>query len=69
MTVHTFIAALWGVGREARMVAFGLVCLVCAFVSLWVGLGNGLHKDYEAPTPVRHSQTFHAPPPLLTISD
>jgi hypothetical protein len=49
------------------MVAFGIVCLVLAFDSLWVGLGNGLHKNYEAPTPVRHSQTFHAP--LLTIAD
>jgi hypothetical protein len=34
-----------------------------------VGLGNGLHKDYEAPTPVLHPQTFHALPSSLTQSD
>jgi hypothetical protein len=60
MTVHTFISALWGVGREACMLAFGLISLACVFIALWVDLGNDLHKDYEAPTPVRHPQTFHA---------
>jgi hypothetical protein len=62
MAVHTFISALWGVGREACTLAFGLVGVTCVFIALWVSLGNGLHKDYEAPTPVRHSQTFHALP-------
>jgi hypothetical protein len=69
MAVHTFISALWGVGREACMLAFSLVGLTCVFIALWVGLGNGLHRNYEAPTPVRHPQPFHNPPTLLTLSD
>jgi hypothetical protein len=61
LAVHTFISALWGVGREARLLSFGLVGLTCVFTTLWVGIPNGLHKDYEAPTPVRHPQAFHTP--------
>jgi uncharacterized membrane protein YuzA (DUF378 family) len=63
LTIHTFVSALWGVGREARTLAFVLVGLACVFTVLWVGLGNGLHKNYEAPTPVRHSQALHSPSP------
>jgi hypothetical protein len=41
------------VGLNARGVAFGLVCLTCVFVTLWVAIGAGTHKNYETPTPVR----------------
>ncbi|KAI0246387.1 hypothetical protein BJV78DRAFT_1286463 [Lactifluus subvellereus] len=51
LAVHTFVTALWRVGIQARGFAFGLVGLACVFTALWVGLGNGLHKNYEAPTP------------------
>ena len=47
--------ALWKVGIRARRFAFGIVALASLFVALWVGLGNGLHKNYETPTPVRIS--------------
>jgi hypothetical protein len=43
---------------EARGPAFGLVGLIWVFIALWVGLGNGLIKMYEAPTPVSHSKPF-----------
>ena len=52
LAVHTFIAALWRIGIEARGFAFGLVGLTCVFIALWVGIGNGIHKKYEAPSPV-----------------
>jgi hypothetical protein len=45
--------ALWDVGTRARHFAFGLISLATLFVALWVGLGNGIHKDFETPTPVR----------------
>ena len=45
-------------GIEARRPAFGLVGLICVFIALWVGLGNGLIKEYEAPTPVSYSRRF-----------
>ena len=45
------------------MLAFGLVGLTCVFAVLWVRIGNGLHEDYEAPTPVRHSPPFTPPSP------
>ena len=61
LAVHTFVTALWQVGLRARGVAFGLVCLVCIFDALWVGIGAGIHKNYEAPTPVRYLTQ-----PLLT---
>ncbi|KAI0254073.1 hypothetical protein BJV78DRAFT_1388661 [Lactifluus subvellereus] len=51
LAVHTFVTALWRVGIQARGFAFGLVGLACVFTALWVGLGNGLHKNYEVPTP------------------
>ncbi|KAI0251116.1 hypothetical protein BJV78DRAFT_1375749 [Lactifluus subvellereus] len=51
LAIHTFVTALWRVGIQARGFAFGLVGLACVFTALWVGLGNGLHKNYEAPTP------------------
>jgi hypothetical protein len=52
LAVHTFIAALWRTGIEARGFAFGLVGLTCVFIALWVGIGNRVHKKYEAPSPV-----------------
>jgi len=51
LATHTFIAALWGVGIQARGFTFGLVGLTCVFTALWVGIGNGIHKNYEAPSP------------------
>ena len=55
LTIHTFMTALWRVGVEARCFAFGVVALTCLFVVLWVGIGNGIHKDFETPTPVHSS--------------
>ncbi len=49
------MTALWRVGAEARYFAFGIVALTCLFVVLWVGIGNGIHKDFETPTPVHSS--------------
>jgi hypothetical protein len=45
-----------------------MVGLACVFIGLWVGLGNGLHKEYETPTPVCYSKrsSFSLP---LTLSD
>jgi len=51
LTIHTFVVALWSVGSRARHFAFGIVALATLFVALWVGLGNGLHKHFETPTP------------------
>ena len=39
---------------EARSFAFKVVGLVWVFVSLWVGIGSGIHKNYDVPTPVRY---------------
>jgi hypothetical protein len=58
LAVHTFVAALWRVGLQARGVALGLVCLTCLFVTLWVSIGASIHKNYETPTPVRCSTLF-----------
>ena len=44
--------ALWGVGEKSRHIAFGIVALTWLFVILWVGVGNGIHEDFMAPTPV-----------------
>ncbi|KAH9002018.1 hypothetical protein EDB86DRAFT_3074362 [Lactarius hatsudake] len=52
ITVHTFVVALWKVKIiKSRCFAFGMVALASLFVVLWVGIGNGIHKDLEAPTP------------------
>ncbi|KAH9083445.1 hypothetical protein EDB83DRAFT_15305 [Lactarius deliciosus] len=51
ITVHTFVVALWKVGIEARHFAFVIVALASLFVALWVGIGNGIHKNFESPTP------------------
>ena len=52
--------ALWTVGMRARRFAYGIVALVSLFIGLWVGLGNGLHKNFETPTPVRISDFLTA---------
>ena len=51
------MTALWRVGADARNFAFGIVALTCLYVVLWVSMGNGIHKDYETPTPV-HGPSF-----------
>jgi hypothetical protein len=51
LTIHTFVVVIWSVGSRARYFAFGIVALATLFVALWVGLGNGLHKNFETPTP------------------
>ena len=44
--------ALWGVGEKSRHIAFGVVALAWIFDILLVGVANGIHKDFVAPTPV-----------------
>ncbi|KAF8263589.1 hypothetical protein EI94DRAFT_1740602 [Lactarius quietus] len=51
LTAHTFTTALWGVGAGARYFSFGAVTLTCLFTVLWVGISNGIHKNFETPTP------------------
>ncbi|KAI0276631.1 hypothetical protein BGY98DRAFT_1097988 [Russula aff. rugulosa BPL654] len=51
LAVHTFVAAVLQVGLNARGVALSLVCLTCVFITLWVAIGAGIHKDYATPTP------------------
>jgi len=51
LAVHTFVAALWRVGLEARGFALFLVVLVTIFVVLWAGIGSGINENYETPTP------------------
>ena len=48
------MAVVLQVGLKALGVALGLVCLVCIFITLWVAIGAGVHKNYETPTPVRN---------------
>jgi len=68
LAVHTFIAALWRVGLQARGVAFGMVCLACVFVILWVSISASIHKNYYTPTPVRYSTPpFSTLPLFLTL--
>ena len=55
LTIHTFVVALWNVGSHARKFGFGIVAVITVFIGLWVGIGNGTHKHYETPTPVRIS--------------
>ena len=58
------MVALWGVGSRARYVAFGVVALAALYIALWVGIGNGIDKHYETPTPVRISNFLTAVSPL-----
>jgi hypothetical protein len=44
---------VWQVGLKARGVALGMVCFTCVFITLWVAIGESIHKNYETPTPVR----------------
>ena len=59
------MTALWRVGANARNFAFGIVSFICLFVVLWVSIGNGIHKDYETPTPV-HDSSYHLQNSMLT---
>ena len=36
-----------------------MVALTCLFVILWAGIGNGIHKNFEAPIPVHISGLVH----------
>jgi len=56
------VAALWRVGLEARGFALCLVVLVTIFVALWAGIGSGINKNYETPTPVRYFNLFSFAP-------
>ncbi|KAI0276627.1 hypothetical protein BGY98DRAFT_919174 [Russula aff. rugulosa BPL654] len=51
LAVHTFVTAVWQVGLKARGVALSLVCLACVFITLWVAIGRGIHRNYDTPTP------------------
>ncbi|KAH9953516.1 hypothetical protein BC827DRAFT_1159194 [Russula dissimulans] len=51
LATHTVITALWRVGIEARGFAFAIVGLTCIFIALWIGIANGVHRTYEAPSP------------------
>ncbi|KAH9979159.1 hypothetical protein BJV74DRAFT_131271 [Russula compacta] len=51
LATHTFVTVMWRVGLRARGFACCLVGLVWIFVALWVGIGAGIHKNYETPTP------------------
>jgi hypothetical protein len=39
---------------KARRLSLGLVGLVCTYCALAAGIGAAIHKNYGAPTPVRH---------------
>jgi hypothetical protein len=58
LAVHTFVTALWPVQLKSPRFGFSVVGVTCVFTALWVGIGDGIHKNYEEPTPVRYSQTF-----------
>ena len=49
---------MWQVGLEARGVALSLICLACVFITLWVAIGAGIHKNYDTPTPVHNPLLF-----------
>ena len=51
-------------GEEARHFAFGIIALTWLFVILWVGISNGIHKDFEAPDPVDISGLLICDSPL-----
>jgi hypothetical protein len=57
LAVHTFVTALWPVQLQSRLLGFSLVGVATIFAVLWIGIGNGIHKNYEEPTPVRYSYT------------
>ena len=68
LAVHTFVSALWGVGLHALRFAIIMVGLVCVFIALWVGIGVGIHNNYEVPSPVGITSFFRALFSLLTCS-
>jgi len=50
LAVHTFVAAQ-RVELQACGFAFSLGGILCVFTALWVGIGAGIYKNYETPTP------------------
>ena len=58
LAVHTFVSVVLQIGVKARGIAFTLVCLAFVFITLWVAIGAGIHKNYETPTPVRALHLF-----------
>lgn len=76
LAVHTFVGALRRVGLKS--LAYGLaasgitlVGLIWIFSALRVGVGTGIHENYETPgTPVRYFDPSSFPPgqpAILTI--
>jgi hypothetical protein len=55
LTVHTFTMAFWRVGGEARHFTVGIIALTWLFLVLWVAIGNGIHRNFEMPSPVHNS--------------
>jgi hypothetical protein len=53
---------MWNLGTKARGFALGLVVLAFIFSALWVGIGAGINKHYETPTPVRCFKHFPSEP-------
>ncbi|KAH9978631.1 hypothetical protein BGW80DRAFT_1280089, partial [Lactifluus volemus] len=51
LATYTFVMILWPVDLKSREFSFSLVGASCIFSVLWVGIGNGIHKNYEEPTP------------------
>ena len=60
LAVHTFVSVVLQIGVKACGIAFTLVCLAFVFITLWVAIGAGVHKNYETPTPVRVLHSFIA---------
>ena len=49
ITVHTFVSVFWRKGVHNRRAALVVVGLIILFVSLFVGIGAGVHNDSDAP--------------------
>ena len=56
IAVHTFITVWCKKGARARVLAALVVLAVCAYTTLYVGIGLAKNKDaerpYDAPSPV-----------------
>ena len=53
MAIHTAVSVMWRVGTKACGLSYALMGFTCVFSALWVGLGNGLDKNFQVPAPVR----------------
>ncbi|VDB95137.1 unnamed protein product [Peniophora sp. CBMAI 1063] len=49
ITMHTFVSVFWRKGVHNRRAAIIVVCLILLFVTLFVGIGAGVHNDADAP--------------------